>query len=243
MRDFSDFEKEKIRQIISFNNPCIGDFIADTILVDRGIFINRQTREISLLFPNTDSSAMSDFFDLLSLIEYLESEGLIFVHTNPTPFAGDFLSSNWRYNIEISQITDLNGNVMPLSTKIDIPTNIFDLIIKYINTFFYPISELKLLVENDFETLEKKQLKESLTQTKYSKWAFYIALFALAFTIGYSVFFNSNVQLDKGQYDNFIEKIANNGNVEKENREAFKNSVETKLDTLIIYTKESKKKK
>jgi|GEM_PF-6649361 len=28
MRDFSDFEKEKIRQIISFNKPCIGDFIA-----------------------------------------------------------------------------------------------------------------------------------------------------------------------------------------------------------------------
>lgn len=37
MRDFSDFEKEKIRQIISFNKPCIGDFIADTILVDRGV--------------------------------------------------------------------------------------------------------------------------------------------------------------------------------------------------------------
>lgn len=85
MRDFSDFEKEKISQIIRFNKPCIGDFIADTILVDRGIIIDRQKREISLLFPNTDSSAMSDFFDLLSLVEYLESERLIFVHTNPTP--------------------------------------------------------------------------------------------------------------------------------------------------------------
>lgn len=243
MRDFSDFEKEKIRQIISFKKPCIGDFIADTILVDRGIIIDRQKKKISLLYPNTDSSAMSDFFDLLSLIEYLESERLIFIHTNPTPFTGNFLSNNWRYNPQINQLTDFNSNVMPLSTKIDIPTNVFDLIIKYVNTFFYPISELKLLVENDFETLEKKQLKESLTQTKYSKWAFYIAIFALIFTIGYSVFFNSNVQLDKQQYDDLIENIENNGNVEKESNEAFKSSVYSKLDTLIIYTKESKKKK
>lgn len=243
MRDFSDFEKKKIERIIRFNKPCIGDFIADSILVDRGIIIDRQKKEISLLFPNTDSSAMYDFFDLLSLIEYLESERLIFVHTNPTPFTGNFLSSNWRYNAQINQITDLNGNVMPPSTKIDIPTNVFDLIIKYVNTFYYPISELKLLVENDFETLEKKQLKESLTQTKYSKWAFYIALFALTFTIGYSVFFNSNVQLEKQQYDDLIEKIENNGNVEKERSEAFRNTVETKLDTLITNTKESMKKK
>lgn len=212
MREFCDFEKEKIRQIVSFKQNCIGDFIADSILVDRGIIIDRPKSEISLLFPNTDKSAMSDLFDLLSLIEYLESERLIFVHTNPSPFAGNFLSSNWRYNAQINQITDLNGNVMPPSTKIDIPTNVFDLIIKYVNTFFYPISELKQLVENDFETLEKKQLKESLTQTKYSKWAFYLALFALIFTIGYSVFINSNVQLDKQQYDDLIEKIENNGN-------------------------------
>jgi len=116
------------------------------------------------------------------------------------------------------------------------------MIIKYVNTFFYPISELKMLVENDFETLEKKQLKESLTQTKYSKWAFYIALFALIFTIGYCVFFNSNVQLDKQQYDNLTEKIENIGNVEKESNEAFKNCIEMKLDTLITYTKEIKKK-
>jgi len=91
--------------------------LLDTILVDRGVIIDRQKREISLLFPKTDSSAMFDFFDLLSFIEYLESERLIFVHTNPTPFTGNFLSSNWRYNAQIKQITDLSGDVMPPSTN------------------------------------------------------------------------------------------------------------------------------
>lgn len=242
MRDFSDFEKEKIRQIVKCEKPCIGDFIADSILVDRGIIIDRQKKEISILHPNTDSSAISDFFDLLSLIEYLESERLIFVHSNPNPFTGNFLSSNWRYNPQINQLTDFNGNEMPSSTKIDIPTNVFDLIIKYVNTFYYPISELKGLVENDFETVEKKQLKESLIQTKYSKWAFYIALFALIFTIGYALLFNSNVELDKQQFDKLVEKIENKENLKIERDETFKGNVETKLDTLIKYTKQSKKK-
>jgi hypothetical protein len=240
MRDFSDFEKEKIRQLVRFEKPCIGDFIADSILVNRGIIIDKQKKEISLLFPDTDSSAVSDFFDLLSLIEYLENEKLIFIHSNPNPFKGNFLSNNWRYNPQIKQLTDFDGNVMPLSTKIDIPTNVFDMIMKYINTFYYPISELKKLVENNFETLEKKQLNESLVQTKYSKLAFYIALFALTFTIGYSILFKSNVQLDNQQYDGLIEKIEIKANQKIKNENAFKTSVETKLDTLIKYKKQIK---
>jgi hypothetical protein len=237
MRDFSDFEKEKIRQILKFKKNCIGDLIADTILVNRGIIIDRQKKEISLLFPNTDSTALSDFFDLLSLIEYLERERLIFVHTNPNPFTGNFLSNNWRYNPQINQLTDSNGNVMPPSTKIDIPTNVYDLILKYVNTFYYPISELKELVKNNFETLEKKQLNESLTQTKYSKWAFYIAMFALIFTIGYSIFFKTNVQLDKRQYDDLIENINSANDKDFDRDKILKTSIETKLDTLIKYTR------
>jgi len=245
MRDFSDFEKERIRQIVKCEKPCIGDFISDSILVDRGIIIDRQKKEISILHPNTDSSAISDFFDLLSLIEYLENERLIFVHTNPNPFTGNFLSNNWRYNPQINQLTDFNGNVMPPSTKVDIPTNVFDLIIKYVNTFYYPISELKGLVENNFETLEKKQLKESLIQTKYSKWAFYIALFALIFTIGYALLFNSNVELDKQQFEELVGGIESKEKLSVESIETLKDDIEafnkvvgTKLDTLIKVDKQ-----
>lgn len=234
MRNFSDFEKKIIRQIVEFRNPNIADFITNTILVNRAIFIDRQKKEISLLFVSTDNTAfLYDFFDILSLIDYLEKERLIFVHSNPNPFSGNILKNDWQSNDLISEFIDSNGNVKPPVGKIIIPTDVYDKILKYINSFYYPISELKALVENDFETIETKQLKESLKQTKYSKLAFYIALFALIFTICYSAFFKSNVQLDKRQYDSLFKNIVISRDQDIYRDSIFRNNIELKIDTLI----------
>jgi len=250
MRNFSDFEKKIIRQIVEFGNPNIADsinyrdrniasFIANTILVNRGIYIERQKKEISLLFATTDTTALYDFFDMISLIDYLEKERLIFVHTNPNPFPGNFLSHNWQKNDLIDEFIDSNGNVIPPGETIKISTNVYDIFLRYINSFYHPVSELKALVEDNFETIEIKQLKESLKQTKYSKLAFYIALFALLFTICYSAFFTSNVQLDKRQYDSLIKVINVSRNQDILRDSIFKNNLDIKLDTLKSYVKKN----
>jgi hypothetical protein len=211
MREFSEFEKQKIKDLIKSKKPCIGDFIADSLLVDRGILIDKTKREISLIFPKNDINALTEFFETLSLLDYLEKNRLIFVHKNPNPFPGNFLSHNWRYNPQKNGITDTNGNIIPNSFKEDIPTDVFDTITKYVNTFFHVGTELRKLVENNFETNEYKQLQEALSQTKlskqqltesytqtsYSKYAFYVSLFALLLTILISTFTESKVKINE----------------------------------------------
>lgn len=237
MRDFSDFEKQQIRKIIKSEEPCIGNFIANTILVDRGIIIDRTKKEISLLFLKGDNSALPEFFESLGLIENLESERLIFIHSNPKPFKGNFLSSNLMYNSNSRQIVDPIGRVVSPISKVDIPTNVFDLIVKYVNTFYYPLPELKELVKKDFETLEKKQLRESLIQTKYSKWAFYLSLFALIFTTGYSIMSENDFKLDQNQYIKLLKNIDSTKNFNIDEERLFRKTINNKLDTLINHVR------
>ncbi|WP_286844129.1 MULTISPECIES: hypothetical protein [Sphingobacterium] len=200
MKEFNDFEKDKIRLLINADKPCLGDFIADTVLVNSAVAIDRPMRTLVLWHLKTDANKLDELFDTISLIEYLRREMLIFVHTNPVAFQGVFLSNNWNNDSNIPV-----DNIL----KHEIPTNVYDLILEYINSFYHPTSDLKNLVEDNFETLERKQLNEALTQTKYSKGAFVVAILALIFTVGYSYFKDDSLKFDKDQIieiKDFIEK-------------------------------------
>jgi len=221
MREFSDFEKQKIRELIDSKKPCIGDFIADSLLVNRGVLIDRTKKEITLIFPKLDKNALTEFFEILSLLDYLEKNRLIFVHKNPNPFPGNFLSSNWKYDTKKGALTDLKGNSIPDIFKEDIPTDIFDTITRYVNSFYHAGTELRKLVEDNFETneyiqlqealaqtkLSKQQLSESYKQTSYSKYAFYVSLFALLLTVSISFIMENKVRLNDKQYENLLDRI------------------------------------
>lgn len=251
MREFDEFERELIRKLVNSENTNLGDFIADNILVNRGVKIDREEKKISLIYYKLDERARNDLFDILSLLTYLEKEFLIFTHKNPTLFKGDFLSSRALDTLvnDLEQHTTVGGEII----EFNFPTTLYDLMINYINTFYHPVSELKQLVENDFETFEKRQLNEALNQTKHSKNAFYVALGALVFTVCYTIFCNATVQLAEKQYNSLIENVNKmNINYTQEayftektrvSDSIFRSNIQSNLDVLIKNTTKEIKKK
>lgn len=196
MKNFSEYEQRLIENLVKTDllKSNVLDFISNTVLVDRGIEIKEDAKIISLLYSKTDKNALTEFFECISTIDYLEKNNLIFVHSNyDLPQKGNFVSKNITQEILDSKVTDFF--IQP------IPTNIFDLIMRYKISYFYVRSELKKILENNFKTYEQmyheEELTESKKQTRISRFSFYLALGALLFSFIAPFIFDANINQDQ----------------------------------------------
>mgnify|MGYP006176710857 FL=1 len=139
MRKFSDFEKTALKKITLINpeRSNIGDFIADIILKDRGIEVDDVNKTISLWYLKTDKDAITEFFELVSLLTYLEKNDLIFIHSNPEKSS----STTGLLTKNINQ--DYLNTYKDSLGRLPIPTDIFDKIIRYIRSYVICGTEIK----------------------------------------------------------------------------------------------------
>jgi hypothetical protein len=214
MRNFSEFEKKIINKLIAIDpiDSNAGTFIADTILENRGIKIEEQELIISLWYLKTDKKAISEFFELISLLNYLEKNDLIFIHSNPERPIGtrDFLTKNIDQHYLDSRKDDL--------VSMPIPTDIFERIVRYLRSYLICGTEIKVLVTNKFKTQEQidheAEMKEATSQTRLSRCSIYVAFAALAFSFLSPLIFDTTIdktQINKintanqAQVDNLID--------------------------------------
>lgn len=227
-RDFTISERTILKRLLSFENQNLGEFFKDYLLYDRAIQLDEE--KLIYLYRGKDLTPVYQLLEFVSLLDYLEQNRLVFIHTGNSPIIGNIITKNLQFSSDKKFLVNENGASFEL-TRFDIPTNLTDVIRKYSNTFFYVGGELKTLIVNNFETDESKQLRESIKQTKYSKYAFYIAFFALVFTIAYSAFFKTDVKLDEEQFDNLINRIENR-RIEQNTNKILSNSDNEILDSL-----------
>lgn len=183
MRTYSQFEKEFIQRIVNTDplDSNISTFIINSILYNRGIIIDESDNTISLLFFKNDSTAVSEFFEMLSLLKNLIASDLLYIHSNIENELGskNFLSKNFDQNY-----LDQNGENI---SYIKVPTDVYGQIRLYLRSYFYVGTELKRFFDNGFISTEELQyqfqIKEAKKQTKLSQISLIIALLALIVSV------------------------------------------------------------
>lgn len=200
MRTFSKFEQERIREIIEVNplNSNIMDFFSNSILYERAIMVDEENQIVTFLIKKNDSNAVSEIFELISLIKYLEKEYLIFKHTKNTR---ETISG-----VQSKNLTAMTFNARAEEfQKLEVPTNIYHLLQNYRNSFMVVGTELKQLVKNNFQTSEEINHRREM---KVAKRSFYVALIALVFSFLSPFLFDTTINPKQiKQIKNQLEKI------------------------------------
>jgi hypothetical protein len=229
MRDFSDYEKTVINKIIITDllKSNVLDVISNIVLIDRGIEIKQKQREISLWYFKKDKNALSEFFEIIALFSYLEKNDLIFIHSNyNSPNQGNFVSNNITQETLYTRTQELVAQ--------PIPTNIYEYIIRYKDSYLFVGTELKKLVKNDFKTSEQinheTELAESRKQTKISKYSFFIAFAALIFSLLAPFIFNTKI--DHNQIDSIKQELINSSEKETLELKRLGKELIQKLDSI-----------
>jgi hypothetical protein len=217
MRLFSKFEQDLITKIVDIDpqNANVSTFISDSILKDRGVKIDETNGSIDLWFQRSDNDAVSQFFETIALIKYLERSDLIFIHSNPDqPLNnGDFLSKN----IDQAYLDNHIANLIALP----IPTDIYDLMRRFIRSYIFTGTELKELVKNKFKSTEQLQFESEI---KIARISLVIAFVALIFSfISPLLFDNSN---ENNQLNKLYELIKMNQKIDM-NEETIKSGIQT----------------
>lgn len=213
MRNFSQYEKEVIKKIVDIDlmKSNIGEFIAKTALKNRGIKIDKNNQSIDLWYMKNDNLALNHLIEIVVLINYLEKNDLIFIHSNQVSLL-DGNNKNWISNGITQEILDNDGDKMAHQL---IPTNLYEHIVRYVSSYLFVGTELKLLCQNDFKSQEQinhekemaevilqtklskehheKEMTEAILQTKLSKYSFWIAIIALAFSFCAPFFFDTTI--------------------------------------------------
>lgn len=205
MRAFSEYEKKVIGKIVKtdLRKSNVLNVISDVCFENRGVKIEEE--QIVLFYFTKDKNATFEFFEVVSLLKYLEVNHLIFIHKNyENTSKGDYISKNLDQNTIIEKQSEL--------TFEPIPTTVHEIIIEYSKSYLFVGTELKKLVDNNFKTSEQIQheieIAEARIQTNFSRWSFYIALVALLFSLLVPFIFKTKI--DKEQYDTVLNEMKNN---------------------------------
>ena len=232
MRNFTEHEQKIIKELIQTDilKSNVLDFITNTALFNRGIQILEDSKLISLIYLKTDKNALSEFFEVISAINYLEKNNLIFVHSNyDSPQKGNFVSKNITQELLNTRATEFV--IQP------IPTNIYDLIIRYKISYLFVGSELKKISENNFKTDEQinheEELAESKNQTRLAKYSFYLAFGALLFSFIAPFVFDTNV--NQNQIDEIKHNLKSIEQSVKDQKPEFVIMRDSVIDTLISH--------
>jgi hypothetical protein len=195
MRTFSEFEKkiiqELVKTVVTTNDSNILSFMTNTILHNKGIYVNKKEKTVNIIGkPDSKDNDVTEIFETIALIQYLESNHLVFKHTHHNTEFVDGLSSKIS-----DQILAKKGNGWDSFT---VPTNMFDIIQDFHKSFIVVGAELKKLVENDFKTTEQIHHEKEI---KIARLSLLIAFIALLFSFLFPVIFSTETKIEQKQID------------------------------------------
>jgi len=182
----------------------LGSFLAKCVLKeDRSVqFDSGKTNLIFNRKKENVTNFVKDLSIIVSLIETLRNEGLIFIHTNPA--IRNMYGNNKKGNTATGSGTKVAGALTDdknLQSKIDanpstygeweLPTTMADYLIKYVDEFCYVRPELTDYVNNNFLTTEQARFKTILGWTRLATFLAFIGL-VIAIIIPFLTDPNSN---------------------------------------------------
>jgi len=233
MRKFSEFEKKIIRQLVNISliGSNVLSFIANCVLENRGIKILEKERTIKFIYKLTDTETPTEIFETIALFKYLESNHLIFKHSNKiTQYVGDFVTKNMTQQEIIGKANEYG--------EFPIPTDVFDKIQDYKTSYMIVGTELKSLVLNNFKTIDDIKHEKEM---KIAYISLFVAFVALLFSFLSPFLFDTKIE--QNQLDNFGKQLKNNDKEiirEMENLNIQSNFKELKK---VIETKKVQNKK
>lgn len=226
MRDFSDYEKDIIKRIVS---ECNEGKIASSvnIIIDEIGKVNISAIEWDNTYTFVkfhgieNDNSYAKVFDIIFLLKYLEENRYIFSHlkkgTNSNFIcASKFVKHGDYYitkNILSSDGVDIDKYLM-------IHTDIGKEIEERSKKLIHPSYTLIDLVLKDFKTPEQRefeiQLNEAKKQTRYSRGALYASLGALALSLVSTIFTTCNdTKINSNQF-NQIKRSIDKQSLQKE---------------------------
>lgn len=189
MKEFNSKVDKKYLQILygMSEDPelNLGTFLSDCI-ANNERYIKLNSREVTLLFnPKSDSEKKftNDLATIISLIELLKKDGLIFVHVNPKildnalsktqdnnqPVEGRGLTSDKLFQERIRQSPEnYRGWILP--------TTLSGYILKYVNQFCYVRPELIDYIRNGFKTPEQLRFEKTIFWTRVTAFLAFVGL-------------------------------------------------------------------
>jgi len=239
MKEFnSETERKYLRILLKMNENIelnLGSFLSFCILEnDRIIQLDERKVTLVLNIKNENERIfMNDLSIIVSLIETLKDEKLIFTHNNPEILKRTLSKKSDKplpYHLKKQGVNVAAGltNDKDFQTKIfknsshygkwELPTTLANYILEYVDTFCYVRPELVEYIENDFKTPEQLRFSKTLF---YTQIASIIAFVGLIIAIIIPLLTSSTI--NKTQYDNILQKV------EIENQKSFNQIKETPM--------------
>lgn len=203
MREFNNkIEKEFLKILIKMDEKIevnLGAYLGRCIL-NNDRLIQLDNKEISLFFNIKNESELiftKDLSIVISLIEILKDEKLIFIHINPEilntklnksatePISDQIKDKELVRVIGLTNDKSIQNKIQQNSSdygKWDLPTTLSNYILEYVNQFCYVRPELTDYVNNEFNTPEQLRFKKTLFWTRIATLISFIGLL-IAITI------------------------------------------------------------
>lgn len=194
MLNFNQFEKEILRQLLTESkNYHLGinlyEFFKKTTLVDRAIIVPPidKSKQITFYFNNNnDIDAPKEIINFLNLIDYLNEKRLVIKVFNDCRKEDlDFISYNLFRNERLSIIPNKEKGISKYLPNFSL-TALGSYNQKIRSIYQQDVlltSDLINLIENNFETIEAKQLKEANIQSRYAIYTFVVSVIILCISL------------------------------------------------------------
>lgn len=164
--NFSQSDKQILRTIVdaSIERSFITDCMVNSIMKDRAIILYPGRDELQLVVEKGDNTDVfiNDLLNFVSIIEYLKSHNLVFIHQNID------LKPN---RSEVLCIQGINGLQEKLNSNEDqfqytrINT-VYQYVVDYFNSCIYARQELKEYVSQDFKNSEQLHFEKTILWTR-----------------------------------------------------------------------------
>lgn len=225
MKEFnSEIERNFLKILLKMNKNIelnLGTFLSLCVLEnDRIIKLDKGKVTLVLNIKNENERIfMSDLSVIVSLIETLKDEKLIFTHSNPEilnrtlskrgekPLSDKMKKDGVNVAAGLTNDKDFQKKVFKNPGHYGewvLPTTLANYILEYIDTFCYVRPELVEYIENDFKTPEQLRFSKTLFWTQVASVIAFIGLIVAIITP-----LLTNSTINKEQYDNIIQKVEN----------------------------------
>ena len=239
MKEFnSEIERNYLRILLEMNNNIelnLGSFLSLCILQnDRIIQLDKGKVTLVLnIKEENERIFMKDLSIVVSLIETLKDEKLIFTHTNPEILLRTLNKRTEKplpdhlkkqgINVAAGLTNDDNFQTKIFKNpshygKWELPTTLANYILEYVDTFCYVRPELVEYIENDFNTPEQLRFSQTLFWTRIASIIAFIGLLVAVITP-----LITSSTINEGQYENLLQKV------ERENQKSVNELKETPM--------------
>lgn len=216
MRDFSEFEKDIIKRIVSeYDNRgfsiSVDIIIQEMEKVDIIAIEWDESYTYANFYGNNDGKSCTKVIDVISLLKFLEENRFINLHMRDLD-VNYSLFSHERYTKSGELYWRRDGSVNTLITSYNnftkMHTNIGREIQQISKGVIYVSFALEDLVKNNFKTIEQKQLIEAKRQTSYSRRALCASLVALALSLVSTIITTcTDTKIDSIQFNQIKQSI------------------------------------